>query len=249
MLTLPNQLTKQKGFTLIELMVTISIIGLLAVIVLVTFGGNTEEANKARGQQNQANVKAYCAANPGASTLNGDTVYCDEKFVMWTVTLDDTYTWGPEESMPAYAEGDCNNLTAEDMEDYPACNACANLDYAGYDSGWRLPTQGRIPDGSNTCSTPCGRDDAYCASGRQLWDFGKDNCSFWGTLPCDGSQGTCSHASGDITWDTGAAAGTYWSSLQYGSTNAWAVYFNSGATGPYLKSGSYRVRCFLGQYW
>jgi prepilin-type N-terminal cleavage/methylation domain-containing protein len=78
MLTLPNQPTKQKGFTLIELMVTISIIGLLAVIVLVTFGGNTEEANKARGQQNQANVKAYCAANPGASTLNGDTVYCDE---------------------------------------------------------------------------------------------------------------------------------------------------------------------------
>jgi prepilin-type N-terminal cleavage/methylation domain-containing protein len=248
MLTLLNQPTKQKGFTLIELMVTISIIGLLAVIALVTFGGNTEKANKARGQQNQANVKAYCAANPGASTLNGDTVYCDDKFVMWTVTQG-TYTWGPEEAMPAYAEGDCNNLTMEDMVNYPACYACATLDYAGYDAGWRLPTQGRIPDGGTTCDAACGRDDVYCAPGRQLWDFGKEHCSFWGTLPCSGSQGACTYASGDIDWDTGAAAAGYWSSLQSSSTGARRVSFVSGYAHTNLKSSSYRVRCFLGQYW
>jgi len=236
---------KQKGFTLLELLVVIAIIGLISTIVLVTTVGTREKAYVARGQQNQANAKIYCAANPGVSTLNGDTVYCDEKYVMWTTTLAGTFQWKTSDTdLPTYANGNCNNLTKEDIAIYPACNACATLSYAGFTEGWRLPSQGVIPPGSQYCSAACGRDGAYCAPNRQLWDFGAENCSNWLSTGCAASQGSCTPS-----WDTSAVASAYWSSTQYSSTLAWGVHFSTAGAGHYSKSSASYVRCVLGQYW
>jgi prepilin-type N-terminal cleavage/methylation domain-containing protein len=236
-----------RGFTLVEILVVIAIIGLLTTVILVGTRGTQEQAYVARGQQNQANAKGYCAANPGVSTLNGDTVYCDEKYVMWSITLAGGGTFQYKTSdtvLPAYANGDCNNLTPEDMVNYPACNACANLNYAGFSEGWRLPSQGIIPPGQEYCNVACGRDGVYCAPNRQLWDFGAENCSNWKSTVCDSSQGSCLPS-----WDPSAVADRYWSSTQYSATYAWYVNFYDAYTPNYPKSYSWRVRCFLGQYW
>jgi len=235
---------KQKGFTLLELLVVIAIIGLISTIVLVTTVGTREKAYVARGQQNQANAKIYCAANPGVSTLKGNTVYCDEKYVMWSITLASggTFAWGPETALPGYAKGNCSNLTAEDMVSYPACYTCATLNYAGFSEGWRLPSQGVVASGY--CNTACGRDGVYCAPNRQLWDFGRENCSNWKPTVCDASQGSCVPA-----WDPSAVAANYWSSTVYSATDAWLVYFYHAIANPSTKSNARRVRCVLGQYW
>jgi len=236
-----------KGFTLVELLVVIAIVGLLTTVILVSVVGTREQAYETIALQNQANAKGYCAANPGVSTLNGDTVYCDEKYVMWSITLAGGGTFQYKTSdtaLPEYANGNCNNLTPEDMASYPACNACRTLSYAGFSEGWQLPSQGIIPPGQTTCNTACGRDGTYCAPNRQLWDFGAENCSNWKSTVCDSSQGACLPS-----WDPSAVAGTYWSSTQSSATDAWLVNFSDAATSHYAKSTSRRVRCVLGQYW
>ncbi|MDP3995919.1 MAG: type II secretion system protein [bacterium] len=210
------KLKQQKGFTLVELLVVIAIIGLLTTIVLVSTRGTKESAFTARGQQNWSTARLYCASNPGSSTLNGNIVYCDQKYVMWTTTLAGTFQWKTSDTdLPTYANGNCNNLTAEDMASYPACNACAALDYAGFSEGWRLPSQGVIPPGSQYCDAACGRDGSYCAPNRQLWDFGAENCNNWLATGCAASQGSCLPS-----WDTSAVAYGYWSSTQGCSSNA-----------------------------
>ena len=231
---------------MVELLVVIAIIGLLTTVVLVTTVGTRKQAYETRGLQNQANAKIYCAANPGVSTLNGDTVYCDEKYVMWSITLSSYLAWGPDTALPSYANGDCNNLTPEDMVNYPACNACRTLSYAGFSEGWRLPSQGVIPPGQQYCNfISCGRDGMYCASNRQLWDFGADNCG-WSSTQCSSAQNSC-----DPSWDTSpyAAAEWYLSSVQFNDTKVVAVDFGSAGIGTGNKSGAARVRCVLGQYW
>jgi hypothetical protein len=155
---------------------------------------------------------------------------------MWSITLDEgaTYQWKTSETaLPAYADGDCNNLTASDMEDYPACKACYDLEYAGFEEGWQLPSQG-------TGSVASARDGVYCAPGRELWNLGYENCS-WDPNQCDAGQGSC-----QPSYDTDAVAAGYWSSTEYCATNAWGVGFGNGDVRAANKPTALRVRCVLG---
>ena len=243
-----------KAFTLVELLVVIAIIGLLSTIIIVSFTGIRQSAISAKGKSNQHTANVYCTMYPGVSYPNGDQtqpVYCDNNSVMWSPTLDGTYQWKTENTtLPTYAKGNCNNLKDKDIVDYPACQACRNLDYAGFSEGWRLPTQsnGNL-DGSYNCGATCGRDNAdadyrYCASGRQLWDYGLELCpDKWDPNVCT-AQSACQPA-----WEGGKAkAGGYWSATQYSASYAWYVYFSTANTSANDKIGSYYVRCVLGSY-
>ena len=247
-----------KAFSLVELLVVIAIIGLLSTIVIVSFTGIRQSAISAKGKSNQHTANVYCTMYPGQSTLNGDVVYCDNNSVMWSPTLTEggaakTYAWatqlnGVERELPAYAKGDCNNLTDKDVVDYPACQICRNLNYAGFSEGWYLPSQRKGVLVEN-CNTVCGRNYAYCAPDRQLWDFGAENCSNWKPDVCVDdnapvpAQGQCLPS-----YDNQAQAGRYWSSMQGSATTAWDVNFNSAGTDRNGKSNPYYVRCALGNY-
>ena len=169
--------------------------------------------------------------------MHGNTIYCDSKTNMWSQTLSGTYAWGPGTALPAYAKGNCNNLTADDIVNYPACKACYDLGYAGFDEGWGLPPQG-VPSGEY-CNAACGYVSAYCAPDRTLWNLGVENCPW--------SCSSTSLPSCTPAWDTSAVANGYWSSSQNSATSAWNVGFGGGYAGTPSKSGAYRVRCFLGQ--
>jgi len=225
-----------KSFTLIELLIVIAIIGILAAIVMVSILEGKQKAIDARGYSNRRSAKLYCAINPGASTLNGSSIYCDSDNTMWSETLSGTKQWKTSNTaLPAYANGDCNNLTVSDMADYPACDACRTLDNTGFSEGWRLPTQG---SGSSVASA---RDGTYCATGRQLWGLGEETCN-WDPSICDTVQSSCSPS-----YDGSAVASYYWSSTEYLGSYAWDVYFDNGGVGRNNKTGSGYVRCVLGQ--
>jgi type II secretory pathway pseudopilin PulG len=217
------------------LLIVIGIIAILSTFIMITVSGSKQKAVDAKAKYNRQTARKYCALNPGISEHYGDTVYCDEHAVMWSITLDGTYQWKTEAtSLPEYANGDCNNLTVEDMKDYPACNACYNLNYAGFSEGWRLPTQGT---GSNASA----RDGDYCGPGRQLWSLGYETCS-WKPTQCDSAQSSCLPS-----YDSSAVATHYWSATEQINTHAWRVQFGNGGVYNYDKTNSIQVRCVLGQ--
>ena len=225
----------RKGFTLLELLIVIGIIAILSTFIMITVSGFRQKAVDAKAKYNRQTARRYCALNPGISEHYGDTVYCDEHATMWSMTLDGTYQYKTEDTaLPEYAYGDCNNLTAEDMKDYPACNACYNLSYAGLSEGWRLPTQG-------TGSIASARDGIYCGPGRQLWNLGYETCS-WKPTQCDVVQSSCLPS-----YDSSAIGTNYWSSAEYNGTHGWTVAFDNGAVGNSGRTNSWRVRCILGQ--
>ena len=225
----------RKGFTLLELLIVIGIVAILSTFIIITISGSKQKAIDAKAKYNRQTARMYCALNPGISEHYGDTVYCDEQATMWSITLDGTYQWKTEDTaLPEYANGNCNNLTREDMPDYPACNACYNLSYAGFSEGWRLPTQGTGSDAS-------ARDGTYCAPGRQLWNLGYENCS-WKPTQCDSAQSSCIPS-----YDSSGVAAYYWSSTEYSGTDAWCVPFGNGYVATGNKTDSNRVRCVLGQ--
>ena len=53
---------KQKGFSLIELLVVVAIIGILAAVGVVAYNGYTKSAKAASSKSNQASVVKYIAA-------------------------------------------------------------------------------------------------------------------------------------------------------------------------------------------
>lgn len=66
--------TKKKGFTLIELIVVIAILGILAAILIPKFGGFTEKADKSACLADARTILTACntiaAENPTATSIS-----------------------------------------------------------------------------------------------------------------------------------------------------------------------------------
>ena len=85
----------QKGFTLVELLVVIVILGILAAVVVFAVGGSTDKAKtnacKAEKSAVQTAVEAYAAKNEGtyptdASFLTGAGGFLREQPTYYTVS-------------------------------------------------------------------------------------------------------------------------------------------------------------------
>ena len=94
----------KKGFTIVELVIVIAVIAILAGVMIPTFGGVIDNANKTTAKQEASNVyKQLMAADP---TINKDVIYIQiEKG-------GDTYTFSVTEG--AVAEVTEENWSASD---------------------------------------------------------------------------------------------------------------------------------------
>ena len=68
---------KQKAFTLMELMIVIVIIGILAAVGMVTFGGQAEKAKIAATKANHKMITKMTAVKNMTCTAGGDVEYLD----------------------------------------------------------------------------------------------------------------------------------------------------------------------------
>ena len=86
----------KKGFTIVELVIVIAVIAILAGVMIPTFGGVIENANKTTAKQEASNVyKQLMTADP---TINEDVIYIQiEKG-------DDTYTFSVTDGAVAEEE-------------------------------------------------------------------------------------------------------------------------------------------------
>ena len=82
---------KQKGFSLIELLVVVAIIGILAAVGVVAYNGYTKGAKAASSKSNQASVVKYIAAeikkcDMGETKAMSDNLTCSGKNASKVVT-------------------------------------------------------------------------------------------------------------------------------------------------------------------
>ena len=82
---------KQKGFSLIELLVVVAIIGILAAVGVVAYNGYTKGAKAASSKSNQASVVKYIAAeikkcDMGETKAMSDNLTCSGKSASSVVT-------------------------------------------------------------------------------------------------------------------------------------------------------------------
>lgn len=65
---------KRKGFTIVELIIVISILGVLAVVYLPRFAGATDEAKKAADRSSAATIAKACEMYYMINGMKGDDV-------------------------------------------------------------------------------------------------------------------------------------------------------------------------------
>jgi len=108
---------KKRGFTLIELMVVISVIGLLTAIALPRFSGITKNAKLAQIQANTKNIRTAVAmweAKNGHSHINRTNGVSSDIFNDWgqQVKLDESFKefWN-KDVLPALPGTDRNSYS------------------------------------------------------------------------------------------------------------------------------------------
>ena len=81
--------TKKKGFTVVELVIVIAVIGILSAVLIPTFAGLVDKANKSALQQNLSNAYTTYASSyetEDADLYTKDEVYFVEEGTALTVT-------------------------------------------------------------------------------------------------------------------------------------------------------------------
>ena len=77
----------KKGFTIIELVIVIAVIGILAGVLIPTFSNVIANANKTAAMENAKNAyTAYLADNAANITMNGSTFVIKSKDFYFKVT-------------------------------------------------------------------------------------------------------------------------------------------------------------------
>lgn len=77
----------KKGFTIIELVIVIAVIGILAGVLIPTFSNVIANANKTAAMENAKNAyTAYLADNAANITMNGSTFVIKSKDFYFQVT-------------------------------------------------------------------------------------------------------------------------------------------------------------------
>lgn len=91
----------KKGFTIIELVIVIAVIGILAGILIPTFSNVIANANKTAAMEEAKNAyTAYLADNAANITMNGSTFVIESKGFYFQVT-NGQFTAEALESAPA----------------------------------------------------------------------------------------------------------------------------------------------------
>ena len=90
----------KKGFTIVELVIVIAVIAILSAVLIPTFGGIVEKANKSAAQQEAKNAHTQYLIDTDADTSNV-VIVVDGKYY-FTVTNGE---FEAEETAPAYHTG------------------------------------------------------------------------------------------------------------------------------------------------
>ena len=86
-----KQTTKKKGFTIVELVIVIAVIGILSAVLIPTFSGLIKKANDAALQEGLRNAYTTYAVQAAET----ETLYSQEK-VVFVAKDDATYTKATE---------------------------------------------------------------------------------------------------------------------------------------------------------
>ncbi|BDU49664.1 type II secretion system protein [Haliovirga abyssi] len=125
---------KEKGFTLIELMIVIAIIALLASVALPKFAGVTDSAKAAKVQGDLANLRTSIAmfyAKEGSYPTIGTT--SASSITKGTGALDSTFQkYYAKTTMPKTPKGS-GTIAAEEVSDVKDITGGDSLDSTG---GW-----------------------------------------------------------------------------------------------------------------
>lgn len=101
---------REKGFTIVELLIVIVVIGILAGITIVAYSGITAKANTTKAQSNATSAQSV------AEAINADTGYYPGLTTTFTTTYDNPSTTLPT-GITVVPGADTSPLTALDTDE------------------------------------------------------------------------------------------------------------------------------------
>ncbi len=151
-------MNKQKGFTIIELIVVIAIIAVLAGIVLLNVTGYINKGKNAAVQGNLANIITNAADYFSTNPTNSGSTYIAQGIAMSARTAADNAVKITSGNTPTYA-GDGSTQA------WCACNALLSpvgtTCVAGSTCSFCVDSTGNKKVISNACSSECSSSTSY----------------------------------------------------------------------------------------